>query len=164
MEQKDLELIKNVIVSVMGERLEKSEASMLKRMDERFEKSEATMLKLMDEKLEKSEASMLKLMDEKLEKSEASMLKLMDEKLKKSETSMLKRMDEKLAESENLILDELERTRNILEKQISRVQSDMDEMKQYYRITRLENSNASMLLKITEDLSRRVEVLERGTA
>ena len=119
MEQKDLELIKNVIVSVMGERLEKSEASMLKRMDERFEKSEAT---------------------------------------------MLKRMDEKLAESENLILDELERTRNILEKQISRVQSDMDEMKQYYRITRLENSNASMLLKITEDLSRRVEVLERGTA
>ena len=107
---------------------------------------------------------MLKLMDEKLEKSEASMLKLMDEKLKKSETSMLKRMDEKLAESENLILDELERTRNILEKQISRVQSDMDEMKQYYRITRLENSNASMLLKITEDLSRRVEVLERGTA
>ncbi len=104
MEQKDLELIKNVIVSVMGERLEKSEASMLKRMDE------------------------------------------------------------KLAESENLILDELERTRNILEKQISRVQSDMDEMKQYYRITRLENSNASMLLKITEDLLRRVEVLERGTA
>ncbi len=134
MEQKDLELIKNVIVSVMGERLEKSEASMLKRMDERFEKSEASMLKRMDERFEKSEAS------------------------------MLKRMDEKLAESENLILDELERTRNILEKQISRVQSDMDEMKQYYRITRLENSNASMLLKITEDLLRRVEVLERGTA
>ncbi len=149
MEQKDLELIKNVIVSVMGERLEKSEASMLKRMDERFEKSEASMLKRMDERFEKSETSMLKRMDEKLEKSEAS---------------MLKRMDEKLAESENLILDELERTRNILEKQISRVQSDMDEMKQYYRITRLENSNASMLLKITEDLLRRVEVLERGTA
>ncbi len=149
MEQKDLELIKNVIVSVMGERLEKSEASMLKRMDERFEKSEASMLKRMDERFEKSEASMLKRMDERFEKSEAS---------------MLKRMDEKLAESENLILDELERTRNILEKQISRVQSDMDEMKQYYRITRLENSNASMLLKITEDLLRRVEVLERGTA
>ncbi len=134
MEQKDLELIKNVIVSVMGERLEKSEASMLKRMDERFEKSEASMLKRMDERFEKSEASMLKRMDERFEKSE------------------------------NLILDELERTRNILEKQISRVQSDMDEMKQYYRITRLENSNASMLLKITEDLLRRVEVLERGTA
>ena len=149
MEQKDLELIKNVIVSVMGERLEKSEASMLKRMDERFEKSEASMLKRMDERFEKSETSMLKRMDERFEKSEAS---------------MLKRMDEKLAESENLILDELERTRNILEKQISRVQSDMDEMKQYYRITRLENSNASMLLKITEDLLRRVEVLERGTA
>ncbi len=149
MEQKDLELIKNVIVSVMGERLEKSEASMLKRMDEKLEKSEATMLKRMDERFEKSEASMLKRMDERFEKSEAS---------------MLKRMDEKLAESENLILDELERTRNILEKQISRVQSDMDEMKQYYRITRLENSNASMLLKITEDLLRRVEVLERGTA
>jgi len=75
-----------------------------------------------------------------------------------------KRMDAKFAESENLILEEIERTRNILEKQINAVQKNLDELNQYYRITKLENENTTLLLKMIDELSKRIERLEKKTA
>ena len=85
---------------------------------------------------------------------------IMKEEIAESE----KRMDAKLAKSENLILEEMERTRNILEKRIDKVQKNLDELNQYYRITKLENDNTSLLLKMIDELSRRVEELEKRTA
>lgn len=75
-----------------------------------------------------------------------------------------KRTDTKLTKSENLILEEMERTRNILEKRIDKVQKNLDELNQYYRITKLENDNTVLLLKMTDELSKRVEELEKRTA
>lgn len=73
-------------------------------------------------------------------------------------------MKEEITESENLILEEIERTRNIIEKQIDKVQSNLDEINQYYRITKLENDNTALLLKMIDELSKRVEELEKKTA
>ena len=88
------------------------------------------------------------------------MLHKADENMAKMEALL----DKKLTKSEGLILDELERTRNILEKHIQKIQQNVDELNQYYRITKLENSNVSLLLEMYEDLSRRVEALEAKTA
>ena len=87
---------------------------------------------------------------------------IMDERLAKSEESILDKVDERLARSETFILDEIERTRDILEGKIEKVQKNLDELNQYYRITKLENDNTALLLK--DELSRRVEELEKRTA
>lgn len=73
-------------------------------------------------------------------------------------------LNENLAKSENLILDEMERTREILDRRIETVQKNLEEIKQYYRITRLENDNTAILLKMIDELSKRVEELEKRTA
>ena len=103
-------------------------------------------------------------MDQKLSESENRMESVMGQKLSESEKRMESVMDQKLAKSENLILEEMERTRNILEKRIDTVQKNLDELNQYYRITKLENDNTALLLKMIDELSRRVEELEKKTA
>lgn len=89
---------------------------------------------------------------------------MMESVVKKSEKSILKQVDEKILKSEGLLLDEIERTRNILEKKITKVQQNVDELYKYYRITRLENENISLIVEQLEDLTRRVEILEKRTA
>ena len=44
------------------------------------------------------------------------------------------------------------------------MQQNVDELYQYYRITRLENENISLIVEQLEDLTRRVEILEKRTA
>lgn len=76
--------------------------------------------------------------------------KIMKEEIAESE----KRTDARFAESENLIL----------EKEIAAVQKNLDELSQYYKITKLENDNTALLLKMIDELSRRIEKLEKKTA
>ena len=85
-------------------------------------------------------------------------------------------MDTRFRESENMILEELDRVQINLEKRIDKVQKNLDELNQYYRITKLENDNTAILLKMIQDqdktiqdqaksieaLSKRVGVLENG--
>lgn len=108
--------------------------------------------KIMKEEITESE----KRTDARFEESE----KRIDARFAESE----KRMDARFEESENLILEELERTRSILEKEIAQVQKNLDEISQYYRITKLENDNTALLLKMIDELSRRIENLEKKTA
>ena len=104
------------------------------------------------------------IMKEEIAESEKKMEVMMDTRLAESEKKMEVMMDTRLAESENLILEEMERTRNILEKHIDKVQKNLDELNQYYRITKLENDNTALLLKMIDELTRRVEELEKKTA
>ena len=130
-----------------------------------LEQKELDVLKnMMESVLEKSEESILSKVDERLEKSEESILSKVDERLEKSEESILSKVDERLANSENLLLEEMERKRSILDTKIERVQKNLDELSQHYRITKLENDNMALLLKMIEGLTRRVEELERKTA
>ena len=113
---------------------------------------------------QKDLVSIRAIMKEEIAESEKRTESVMDQKLSESEKRMESVMDQKLAKSENLILEEMERTRNILEKRIDTVQKNLDELNQYYRITKLENDNTALLLKMIDELSRRVEELEKKTA
>lgn len=73
-------------------------------------------------------------------------------------------IDSRAEQTEHLLLDEIGNTQSYLERQIGEVKKNMDELIQYYRITKLENDNTSLLLKMIDQLSKRVEELEKRTA
>lgn len=73
-------------------------------------------------------------------------------------------LDKRLRQSENLVLEEMGRTRGILEEQINQVKNNLEEIRQYYRIQKLENDNTALLLKMITELTKRVEELERKSA
>ena len=73
-------------------------------------------------------------------------------------------VEEKVSQSENIILDEIDRVQEILQQHIKAVEKNLEELQQYYRITKLENDNTTLLLKMVDELSRRVSELENRTA
>lgn len=64
-----------------------------------------------------------------------------------------------LANSENLILQEVDRVQENVEKQIEQVEKNMDDLKQYYKITKLENDNTSLFLQMIVGLRKEVDEL-----
>ncbi|CZR75349.1 hypothetical protein CDFC105_03912 [Clostridioides difficile] len=74
------------------------------------------------------------------------------------------RITTKIDETENLLLDEIGRTQSYLEKQISEVKKNTDDLNQYYRITKLEKDNPALRLKMIESLQKDVEELKKKTA
>ena len=83
---------------------------------------------------------------------------------KKDLEAIEKILDKRLGQSENLVLGEIERSRGILEEQINQVQSNLEEIRQYYRIQKLESDNTALLLQMITELTKRVEELERKSA
>lgn len=67
-------------------------------------------------------------------------------------------------DTKNVLLDEMGRVQNYLGKQLEQLQKNLEELQQYYRITKLENDNTALLLKMIDELSKRVEELEKKTA
>lgn len=89
---------------------------------------------------------------------------IMKEEITESEKRMESVIDKRITDSENLVLKELDRVQINVENGINAVQKNLDELSQYYRITKLENDNTALLLKMIDELSKRVEELERKTA
>ncbi len=75
----------------------------------------------------------------------------------KAEIAELKLMDQ-------FILDEIGREHELLTGKIDKVQQNLDEISQYYKITKLENDNTTILLRMINGLSERVEILENKGA
>ena len=84
----------------------------------------------------------------------------MEKIVKRSETTISKKMDKKIIKSESLVLDEVERTRNILVSKIEKTQKDVDELKSIYRVIKMDTENTAMLLRMYDNLDNRVEKLE----
>lgn len=88
--------------------------------------------------------------------------------MQESEERIMERVDQKLQralrETENGLLEEMDRMRESLEEKIANFDKKVDNLETYYRITKLENDNTSILLKIVGDLQERVIVLEKKTA
>ncbi|QNM09595.1 hypothetical protein [Wansuia hejianensis] len=78
--------------------------------------------------------------------------------------AIAKLIDVKLEKTERILLDEIVRTQNILEEKINTVQKNIDELKQYYKITRLESDNTSLLIQMITELQKRVTELESKIA
>lgn len=88
--------------------------------------------------------------------------------MQESEERIMEKFDQKLQralrETENGLLEEMDRMRESLEEKIANVDKKVDNLETYCRITKLENDNTSILLKIVGDLQERVIVLEKKTA
>lgn len=105
------------------------------------------------------------MLDQKdLQNLQNMMERVFDTRIGQTEEKMERMINTKNAQSENLVLQELERTRNILEERIDMIQKNMEELNQYYKITKLENENTSLVLKMIDGLTKRVEELEKRTA
>lgn len=73
-------------------------------------------------------------------------------------------MKEELKDSENLILGEVDRVHGIMIKNIEQIQKNLDELKQYYRIERLEKENTELLLQMIRGLQKEVDELKQKIA
>lgn len=89
---------------------------------------------------------------------------IMQEEIGESEKRINDKIDTKIAESENLLLEEMDRVQMFLESKINTVKENLEELKQYCKITKLENDTTAILLKMIEELARRVEELEKKSA
>lgn len=73
-------------------------------------------------------------------------------------------MQEEIGKSENLVLKELDRVQENTNAKYEQIQKNIEELKQYYRINRLENENTSLLLQMIQELTKRVAELEKKSA
>lgn len=89
---------------------------------------------------------------------------MMTEVVKQSEDNILQKVDERITSSENMILKELDRVQEHLESDVQKVQKNLDELQQYYRISKLENDNTSLLLKMYNDMQKEIAELKAKIA
>lgn len=150
LDAKDLQVLEEMFVRNLSSTEEKFEKKFTE-MDARLFQVEKRFTE-MDEKFEHRFTEM----DEKFEHRFAE--------IDKKFGNQLSAMNGKVDGVESMILDELERTREILDKRIDGLQKDIDEIKQYYRLTKLEDENQMLLQNRVDDLDRRVRKLEEKTA
>ena len=102
-------------------------------------------------------------MDDRLGSVE-NKVSVVEKKVIESEQNIIQQVDKKIAESENLILKELDRLEIHLEKEVDQVQRNLDEIKQFYRINKLESDNTTLLLQMYNNLEEKIKELESKIA
>lgn len=103
-------------------------------------------------------------LQQKIKTANDALRKELKEEIKTANDTLRKEFQDALHNSENMILTELDRVQEHLEGKFEVLQKDMDEMKQYYRITRLEEDNTALLLRMVVDLRKDVDKLKEKTA
>ena len=115
--------------------------------------------------LDQNDIEILKtMMTEVVKQSEDSILHKVDERITASENKMIQQMDKRITSSENMILKELDRVQEHLESDVQKVQKNLEELQQYYRIAKLENDNTSLLLKMYNDMQKEIAELKAKIA
>ena len=99
-----------------------------------------------------------------LYKETASLRVEFQQNLEKTEKNILEVMRKEIRASENSTLEEVDRLQEIMERRIGEVNEKIENVERYYRISRLENDNTTLVLQIVEDYGRRLEKLERVIA
>ncbi len=143
--QNDLQAIR----AIMQEEIAESEKRINDRIDTRIAETE----KQINDKIDTRIAETEKRINDKI-----------DTRIAETEKRINDKIDTKIAESENLLLEEMDRVQMFLESKINTVKGNLEELRQYYKITKLENDNTAILLKMIEELSRRIEELEKKSA
>ena len=222
LEQKDLDMLKNMVQSVVDDRMKKSERKMesmlgsLKETQDAMQKDirmlkeiqgvmqeDIRMLKEKQDAMQETQSTMQEdirslketqsTMQEdirSLKETQSAVLKTQRtiqrdiRMLKKTQNTMSMRQStmqndirslkktqgttveevKDLKQNQEFIVGEIGRTQTYLEKRIDKVERKLDEVGQFYRITRLDNSTTTELVKICDDLTDRVERLERKMA
>ena len=145
LDQKDLELLQNLMQEVVKE-------------------SEQNILNSVDKKIAASEQNVISSVDKKIAASERNVISSVDKKIAASERNILSVMDEKLSRSENMILNELDRVQAHLEGDLEKVQKNLEELKQFYKIDKLETDNTSLLLKMYNDMQKEIAEIKTKIA
>ena len=99
-----------------------------------------------------------------LHKETASLREEMTQNLEKTEKNILEVLRKEIRASENSTLEEVDRLQEIMERRIGEVNEKIENVERYYRISRLENDNTTLVLQIVEDYGRRLKKLERVIA
>lgn len=73
-------------------------------------------------------------------------------------------ISELIKKSETMILDEMERYDRKNEKHFASINNEIEKLNEIYRMTKNESDTINTLLKIIENLEKRVSELERKTA
>ena len=145
LDQKDLELLQNLMQEVVKE-------------------SEQNILNSVDKKIAASEQNVISTVDKKIAASERNVISSVDKKIAASERKILSVMDEELSRSENMILNELDRVQAHLEGDLEKVQKNLEELKQFYKIDKLETDNTSLLLKMYNDMQKEIAEIKTKIA
>ncbi len=145
LDQKNLELLQNLMQEVVKE-------------------SEQNILNSVDKKIAASEQNVISTVDKKIAASERNVISSVDKKIAASERKILSVMDEKLSRSENMILNELDRVQAHLEGDLEKVQKNLEELKQFYKIDKLETDNTSLLLKMYNDMQKEIAEIKTKIA
>ena len=111
-----------------------------------------------------SERNVISSVDKKIAASERNVISSVDKKIAASERKILSVMDEKLSRSENMILNELDRVQAHLEGDLEKVQKNLEELKQFYKIDKLETDNTSLLLKMYNDMQKEIAEIKTKIA
>lgn len=141
LDHNDIEILKNMMQGVVKE----TEQNILNKVDIRLTETEQNILEKVDVRIAETEQNVLKKVDVRIAEIE-------------------QKMDEKITHSENLILSELDRVQTHLEKDIEKTQENLDELKQFYRIDRLETDNTSLLLKMYNDMQKEIAEIKAKIA
>ena len=87
-----------------------------------------------------------------------------DQKLAAAQASLKQCIEERACKTENTLLDEMDRYDRKYEQRFHRLENDLEILNSFYRISRNENQNFQILLKITDDLNRRLTIVEQQIA
>ena len=104
------------------------------------------------------------LLDKKFETFEERMDQKMDKRFECFGKQIREEMDDKLHESENMILEQLDCVQMKLMDRIDSLQQDVNELKTYYRIDRLEKDTIVLQREQLDNLEKRVARLEMKMA
>lgn len=106
----------------------------------------------------------IEILEKLFTQSESNILQKVDERITASDNKMLQEIDKRITSSENMILKELDRVQEHLESDVQKVQKNLEELQQYYRIAKLENDNTSLLLKMYNDMQKEIAELKAKIA
>jgi len=84
--------------------------------------------------------------------------------VKDTETRILGRVEKMLFKSESMLLKEMDRYDKKNEKRFSKIEQELEGLKDIYRITKNEQETINILLHTMDNFDQRLTVLEAGTA
>lgn len=87
----------------------------------------------------------------------------LDERDKRLE-QRLDGIEKGITSNANMILEELDNIQTRNQNHIKEIERNLDELKQYYRINRLENDNTSLVLQIIKNIQQEMEDIKKRIA
>lgn len=74
------------------------------------------------------------------------------------------KLEKRVVASESMLLEEMERMDRRNERRFSKLEQDIEELKDIYRMTKNENDTIQMILHIQEDMEKRLTAIEQKIA